>query len=83
MNIRFNNIQSEWFNSCSNVNSLRDAKKITNPLKYKCEALSCYICFNITNKCNMQHLNSIINKLKVDDSIHVKMLIVQELWKNH
>jgi len=30
----------------------------------------------------MQHLNNYFNKLKVDDSIHVKMLIVQEMWKN-
>jgi hypothetical protein len=43
----FNNIQSEWFNSCANVNSSKDAKKITNPFKYKCEALSCCVCFNI------------------------------------
>jgi hypothetical protein len=26
------NIQSEWFNSCANVNSSRNVKKITNPL---------------------------------------------------
>jgi hypothetical protein len=31
---------------------------------------------------NMQHLNSGFNKLKVDDSTHVKMLKVQEMWKN-
>jgi hypothetical protein len=34
------------------------------------------------NKCNMQHLNNGFNKFKVDDSIHVKMLIIQEMWKN-
>jgi uncharacterized protein YvpB len=28
-----------------------------------------------TSKCNMQHLNNGFNKFKVDDSIHVKMLI--------
>ncbi len=39
-------------------------KKFTNSFKYKCEALSCYVCFN---------------KLKVDDSIHVKMLMVKEM----
>jgi hypothetical protein len=33
------------------------------------------------SKCNMQHLNSGFNKLKVDDFAHVKMLIVQEMWK--
>ncbi len=43
----FDNIQNEWFNSCANVNSLRNAKKFTNPFKYKCEALSYYVCFNI------------------------------------
>ncbi len=34
MNNGFNNIQSEWFNSCVNVNSSKDAKKITNLFKY-------------------------------------------------
>jgi hypothetical protein len=43
----FNNIQSEWFNPCANVNGLRGAKCFINPFKYKCEALSCYVCFNI------------------------------------
>jgi len=30
------------------------------------------------NKCNMQHLNV----FKKDDSTHVKILIVQKMWKN-
>ncbi len=52
-------------------------KKITNPFKYKCEALSCYVSFNIyTSKRNMQHLNNGFNKFNVDDLTHVKMLIV-------
>jgi hypothetical protein len=34
------------------------------------------------SKCNMQHLNSGFNKLKMDDSTHIRMLIVQEMWKN-
>jgi len=29
----------------------------------------------------MQRLNSGFNKFKMDDSIYVKMLIVQEMWK--
>ncbi len=29
----------------------------------------------------MQHLNKFFNMLKVDDSTHVKLLIVQEMWK--
>jgi len=45
--VDFNNIQSEWFNSCANVNSSRDEKNFTNPFKYKCEVLSCCVCFNI------------------------------------
>jgi len=50
---------------------------ITNPFKYKCETLGFYVGFNIyINKCNMQHLKSGFNKLKMDDSIHVKMLII-------
>jgi len=41
------------------------------------------MCVSIyINKCNMQCLNSCFNKLKVDDSTHVKMLIVQKMWKN-
>jgi len=34
-----------------------------------------------TSKCNMQHLNNDFNQLKMDDSIHVKMLIVWKMWK--
>ncbi len=30
----------------------------------------------------MQHLNSGFNKFKVDDLIHIKMLIIQEMWKH-
>jgi hypothetical protein len=32
-----------------------------------------------TNKCNKQHLNNGFNKFKMDDSITVKILIVQEM----
>jgi hypothetical protein len=46
MNNGFNNIQSEWFDSCGNVNSLKNAKFI-NLFKYKYESLSCYVCFHI------------------------------------
>ncbi len=35
-----------------------------------------------TNKCNMQHLNNGLNKFNVYDSTHVKILIVQKMWKN-
>jgi len=41
------------------------------------------MCVSIyINKSNMQHLNSGFNKLKMDDSTHVKMLIVQKMWKS-
>jgi hypothetical protein len=41
------------------------------------------MCVSIyINKCNMRHLNSGFNKLKVKDLTHLKMLIVQEMWKN-
>jgi len=30
----------------------------------------------------MQHLNNDLNKFKMDDSTHVKMLIVQKMWEN-
>jgi hypothetical protein len=37
-----------------------------------------------TSKCNMQNLNNGFNKFKVDDSIHVKMLIVfKNVKKTH
>ncbi len=39
MNSGFNNIKSECFNSCANVNSSKYVKNFTNPFKYKCEAL--------------------------------------------
>jgi hypothetical protein len=40
------------------------------------------MCVSIyTSKCNMQHLNNDFNKLKVDDSTYVKMLIVQNVKK--
>jgi hypothetical protein len=35
-----------------------------------------------TNKCNMQHLNNGFDKFKMNDSTHVKMLIVQKMWKS-
>jgi len=35
-----------------------------------------------TNKCNMRHLNNGFNKFKMDDLTNVKILIVQEMWKN-
>ncbi len=73
MNNGFNNIQSEWFNSYANVDNSKDVKKFTNPFKYKCETLNCYVCFNIFSKCNMQHSNNVFNKLKVDDLTHVKI----------
>jgi len=34
------------------------------------------------NKCNIQYLNNGFNKFKVHDSIHIKLLIVQKMWKN-
>jgi len=41
------------------------------------------MCVSIyINKCNMQCLNNGFNKFKVDDLTHVKMLIVQKIWKH-
>jgi hypothetical protein len=38
------------------------------------------MCVSIyINKCNMQRLNNGFNEFKVDDSTHVKMLIVQKI----
>jgi hypothetical protein len=33
--------------TCANVDNSRDVKKFINMFKYKCEALSYYVCFNI------------------------------------
>jgi len=43
MSSGFNNIQNEWFNSCANVNSSKDANFFTNPFKYKCKVLNCCV----------------------------------------
>jgi hypothetical protein len=43
-------------------------------INVKYQVVMCVLIY--TNKCNMQHLNSGFNKFKVDDLIHVKMLIV-------
>jgi hypothetical protein len=38
------------------------------------------MCVSIyINNYNMQHLNNGFDKFKVDDSTHVKMLIIQEM----
>jgi len=47
INSGFYNVQSEWFNLYANVNCSKDAKKFTNPFKYKCETLNYYVCFYI------------------------------------
>ncbi len=41
----------------------------------------CVSIYILIIKCNMQRLNNGFNKLKVNDSTYVKMLIVQEMWK--
>jgi hypothetical protein len=33
------------------------------------------------DKCSMQHVDNSFNKFKMDELTHVKMLIVQEMWK--
>jgi hypothetical protein len=41
------------------------------------------MCVSIyINKCNVQHLNNGFDKLKVANSSHVEMFIIQEMWKN-
>jgi hypothetical protein len=41
------------------------------------------MCVSIyIGKCNMQHLNNAFNKVKADDSTHIKMLTIQKMWKN-
>jgi hypothetical protein len=72
MNSGFNNILNEWFNSCANVNSSKDAKKFTNPFKYA------YVLVYY-NKCKMQFVINDFNILKVNGST----LIIEKMWKKH
>jgi len=71
VNTKFNNIQSEWFNSCVNVNHSKDAKKkkLThsniNVRYWIVMCVSIYI-----SKCNVQHLNNDFDKFKVVNSSH-------------
>jgi hypothetical protein len=53
MNNWFNNIQNEWFNSCANVNSSKDAKKsLTHSSIYMKHLV--VMCVSICiNKCNV------------------------------
>jgi hypothetical protein len=84
MSRRFNNIQNEWFNSCANVNGSRDAKKITNTFKYKCETLQIFRHpfqkIMVNAKCNSIVMD--LTTFKVNDSTHVQMLMIQEKQKN-
>jgi hypothetical protein len=70
MSSGFNNFLSEWFNSCANVSSSRDAKKFINPFKYAYVLVYC-------NKCNMKFVNSDFNILKVNPST----LLIENMWK--
>jgi len=47
MNNGFNNMENEWMNECANFNNSKYVRKFTSLFKYKCEALNCYVCFNI------------------------------------
>jgi hypothetical protein len=57
---------------------------ITNPSKYKCEISQFFIHpfkkIVVNAKCNLQIVD--LTTLKVNDSTHVQMLLVKEMWKN-
>jgi hypothetical protein len=57
---------------------------ITNLFKYKCETCQVFIHpfqkVVVSAKCNSWVINLTI--FKVNDSVNVQMLIVQEMWKN-
>ncbi len=66
-------INSKWMilNSCKDVDSSKNVKKLTKPFKYNCKALS-YMCFNMFfNKCKMQFVNIGFNILNVNGLFHV------------
>jgi hypothetical protein len=83
MSNKFNNIQSEWFNSCANVNGSRDAKKFTDPFKYKCETFQIFRhSFQktmVNAKCSSWPVD--LTTFKVNDSTCVQMLMVQKMQK--
>jgi len=79
----FNNIQSEWLNSCANVNGSRDEKKFTCSFKYKCELQIFRRPFQkimVNAKCNSWGVD--LTTFDINDSTHMQMLIVQEMRKN-
>ncbi len=67
-----------WFDSCKNVNSSRNVKKITKPFKYNCKILSC-MCLVYHNKSKMQFVKNGFNILKVNGST----LIIERCENNH
>jgi hypothetical protein len=55
----------------------------TNSSKYKCEPSQIFTSISKNyDDWKMQFMNSGSNTLKVNDSIHVQMLIVQKMQKN-
>jgi hypothetical protein len=74
MSSGFNNIQSEWFNSCANVNSSKYVKNFTKPCNIK-YWVACVLIYY--NKCKMQFVNNGFNILKVNGSI----MIIEEIKK--
>jgi hypothetical protein len=67
---------SGWFDSCKNVDSSKNLKKITKPLKYNYKILS-GMCLVYYNKWKMQFVSNGFNILKVNGSI----LIIENMWK--
>jgi hypothetical protein len=69
-------------NDSTHLQMLIIQKMRKNSLTHSSINVNHYIvmCVSIyTSKCNMQHLDNGFNKLKVHDSTHVKVLIVQEM----
>jgi hypothetical protein len=54
-------------------------KNFTKPFIFNCKhQVACVSIY--TNKCKMQLMSNNFNILKLNGSIHVHMLIVEEMW---
>jgi hypothetical protein len=73
------------FNDSTHVKMLIVQKMWKNSLNHSNLIAKHWIaCFSINfNKCKMQLMNNDFSILKVNGLIHVHMLIIEKIWKNH
>jgi len=81
LNSGFHNFKVNDSTHIKNVDSSKNVKKHTKPFKYNCKILNRKLIYY--NKCKMQFVNNDFNILKMNNSIHVHMLMIEKMWKNH